>query len=111
MTAHPNPRAPKLTIDLPAIVARDRAVSSAETGKELAAALLDSAADVPLLLAELGRLWSQLLAVRLDYANLRAAAQAALSAAHDGEPDPLSYLADELSGDWPTARQSTKDVL
>lgn len=109
MTAHQNPHTPKLTIDLPAIAARDRAVSDAETGMELAAALLDSAADVPLLLAELGRLWSQLLALRLDYANLRAAAQAAVSATYDGEPDPSAYLTDELDRAWPIEYQSTKD--
>jgi hypothetical protein len=30
------------------------------------------------------------------YANLLAAARAALSAEHDGEPDPMWYLRDEL---------------
>jgi hypothetical protein len=110
MTTHSNRHAPKLTIDLPAIAARDRAVTAAENGPQLAAALLDSAADVPLLLAELGRLWGHLLALRLDYANLRAAAQAALSAARDGEPDPFAYLTDELSGTWPAERLSTQDT-
>lgn len=109
MTAHQNPHTPKLTIDLPAIAARDRAVSDAETGMELAAALLDSAADVPLLLAELGRLCSQLLALRLDYANLRAAARAAVSAAYDGEPDPFAYMTDELDLAWPIEYRSTED--
>jgi len=104
MAAHP-----KFTVDLPAIARRYRAVLRARTVDELHTALLDSAADIPLLLAELTRLWTQLLAVRLRYANLRAAARAALSAERDGEPDPLAYLADELSGQWPTDRPSTQD--
>jgi len=108
MTAHQNPRTPKLSIDLAAIAARDRAVTGAESTAELHAALLDSVSDVPLLLAEVGRLWTQLLRTRLEYANLRAAAQAALSAARDGEPDPLAYLTDELAGTWPSG-QSTLD--
>jgi hypothetical protein len=33
---------------------------------------------------------------RLDRANLAAAALASIAAQHDGEPDPLSYLRDEL---------------
>jgi hypothetical protein len=37
------------------------------------------------------------MAARLDAANLRAAIRAALGAADDGEPDPLSYLRDEFS--------------
>lgn len=110
MTAHQNPHSPKLTLDLPAIAVRYRAVSDAATGKELAAAMLDSATDVPLLMAELSRLWSQLLTLRLDHANLRAAARAALSAADDGEPDPLAYLRDELENEWPTERRSTEDT-
>lgn len=104
MTAHP-----KLTVDLPAIAGRHRAILGAGTVDQLHNALLDSATDVPLLLAELARLWTQLLALRLRYANLRAAAQATLSADRDGEPDPLAYLTDELSGQWPTEPPSTRD--
>lgn len=100
---------PKLTVDLPAIAGRHRAILDARTVDGLHNALLDSATDVPLLLAELARLWIQLLAARLQYANLRAAARATLSAERDGEPDPLAYLADELSGEWPADRPSTRD--
>ena len=103
MTAHP-----KLTVDLSAIAGRHREIVDARTVDGLHNALLDSATDVPLLLAELARLWTQLLTLRLRYANLRAAAQAALSAERDGEPDPLAYLTDELSGQWPD-RPSTQD--
>jgi len=90
-------------LDLDAIRSRyRRAVNSATPGR-LSVALLASAADVPLLLSEVDRLSTLLVDTRLEHANLRAAAHAALSAARDGEPDPLAYLADELRGEWPTA--------
>src|ERR1017187_7587957 len=58
---------------------------------------LDAAlADVPALSAEITRLQAELAGARLDLANLAAAALAALAAHYDGEPDPLSYLRDEL---------------
>jgi hypothetical protein len=97
MTAHPKP-----TVDLAAIAGRHRAITDAHTTDGLRNALLDSAADVPALLAELARL-------RLQYADLRAAAQAAVSAERDHEPDPLAYLIDQLSGQWPSGRPSTED--
>jgi hypothetical protein len=53
-------------------------------------------ADVPDLAAELTQLAAQLADTRLDRANLLAAMHAALAAHADGEPDPLSYLRDEL---------------
>lgn len=49
------------------------------------------------LCAELTRLSGELAATRLDAANLLAAACATLAACHDGEPDPLYYLRDELN--------------
>jgi hypothetical protein len=52
---------------------------------------------VPVLTSEITRLDSELQAVRLDRANLAAAARATLAASHDGDPDPLSYLCDELT--------------
>lgn len=59
--------------------------------------LIDSAlTDTPTLIAELNRLRAELAAVRRDRANLLAAARATISAQYDGEPDPLSYLRDEL---------------
>jgi len=61
-----------------------------------------SAADVPLLVSEVERLGALVIENRLAYANLRAAALAALSAARDGEPEPFAYLVDELYGAWPT---------
>lgn len=56
-----------------------------------------SLADVPVLIFEITRLDDELQAVRLDRANLAAAGRATLTAAHDSEPDPLSYLRDELT--------------
>lgn len=48
------------------------------------------------LVTEAGRLSGELAAARLDRANLLAAMRAALAAESDGEPDPLSYVRDEL---------------
>ncbi len=51
----------------------------------------------PVLLAEVTRLQAELADIRLDRANLAAAALATIGAHHDGEPDPLFYLRDELA--------------
>jgi hypothetical protein len=40
---------------------------------------------------------AELVTLRMDYANLLAAARAAVTAAIDGEPTPLAYLIDELT--------------
>ena len=53
-------------------------------------------ADTPALAAEVTRLRAELAGTRLDRANLAAAALATIAAYHDSEPDPLSYLRDEL---------------
>ncbi len=59
--------------------------------------LIDSAlADTPGLTAEIIHLRTRLTDTRRDRANLLAAARATISAAHDHETDPLSYLRDEL---------------
>ena len=76
------------------IIAGFAAVTPTLTG---AWRLIDaSLADLPTVLAELGRARTELEAVRLDRANLLAAIRATLSADADGEPDPLGYLRDEL---------------
>jgi hypothetical protein len=54
-------------------------------------------ADTPQLSAEVVRQGADLVAVRLDRANLLAAIRATLAAGHDGETDPLAYLRDELA--------------
>lgn len=56
-----------------------------------------SMADVPVFVAEITYLSSEARAARLDQANLAAAGRATLAASLDGEPDPLSYLRDELA--------------
>jgi predicted DNA-binding ribbon-helix-helix protein len=59
---------------------------------------LDTAlADNLTLSAKVARLTAELAATRLDRANLLAAIRATIAAHADGEPDPLSYLRDELN--------------
>jgi hypothetical protein len=65
----------------------------AEIWQQLEAGL----ADTPALSAEITRLRAEVADIRLDRANLLAAARAVITAHHDGEPDPLSYLRDELA--------------
>jgi hypothetical protein len=62
--------------------------------------------------AENARLRRTLAALRLRYANLLAAARATLAAAHDGEAEPLAYLADELTdhGQLPPGRPASPAV-
>ena len=65
--------------------------------------LIDMAlADLPAVLADLGRAQAELKAVRLDRANLLAAIRATIAADTGGECNPLGYLRDELeSADAP----------
>ena len=65
----------------------------AEIWQQLEAAL----ADTPALATEITRFRAELAGTRLDRANLLAAARAVITAHLDGEPDPLSYLRDELA--------------
>lgn len=57
----------------------------------------DALADIPPLTAEITSLRGQLAAARLGRANLAAAGRATLNAWRTAEPDPLSYLQDELA--------------
>jgi hypothetical protein len=59
--------------------------------------LTDALADTPALVIEITRLRAQVAEERLDRANLAAAALAAIGAHRDREPDPLSYVRDELA--------------
>jgi hypothetical protein len=69
--------------------------------------IIDQAlADLPVVLADLGRARAELEAVRLDRANLLAAIRAAVGADSEGEPDPLGYLRDEL--DSPSISAATR---
>jgi len=80
-------------------IARDIVAGFAAVTPNLAGVwrYLDTAfADVPAVLAELGRVRAELEAVRLDRANLLAAIRATLAADAESEPDPLGYLRDQL---------------
>jgi hypothetical protein len=67
-----------------------------------------SLADLPAVLADLGRTRAELEAVRLDRANLLAAIRACLAADADGEPNPIGYLRDELDAqDAPAVTRRT----
>jgi hypothetical protein len=51
--------------------------------------------------SEITRLRRALTVLRARYANLLAAARAAVAAEQDGEPDPIAYLRDELPDHTP----------
>lgn len=62
--------------------------------------------DTPHLISEITLLRTDIDAQRLACANLVAAARAAFAAQRDGEPDPFSYLRDELDAQgWPHGRR------
>jgi len=104
-----SPHTPPVLIDLGAI--RDHHLD-AETTRTLAA-LWTAAADIPVLLAEIGRLHSLLLLTRIRQADLTAAARAVIAAERDGENDPLWYIRDELAtnGKLPPRWLSAPDLL
>ena len=55
--------------------------------------------DISALLAEITRLYTELIHARLRAANLEAAMLAALHAQEDGDYDPTGYLRDEITPD------------
>jgi hypothetical protein len=80
-------------------IARDIIAGFASVTPHLAGIwrILDQAlADLPAVLADLGRTRAELEAVRLDRANLLAAIRATLAADAEGETDALGYLREEL---------------
>lgn len=85
--------APTTLIDLGAVREHHRAAERTRAY----AALWTAAADVPVLLAEIGRLESLLTLARVRHADLTAAARATVAAERDGENDPLWYVRDELA--------------
>jgi hypothetical protein len=91
------PHTPRLLVDLDAVDTRYTAVLTAAPGTGFRAALVRSVADIPALVSEVERLYALLLEQRRRYADLAAAARAALAAHTDGEADPLAYLRDELT--------------
>ncbi len=121
------PHAPLARPDLQEASNRNRHARAIVTGFSRATpALADlwqqierSLSDIPVLISEIIRLRSELAAVRLDRANLAAAGRAALAAgraalaaSQDGEPDPLSYLRDELAiQGFLAGHDATRDYL
>jgi hypothetical protein len=88
--------------DLPEALTRNQAARQLTEGladqlpADVWRSLTTAFADTPVLAAEITELRTELAGVRLDRANLAAAALATITAHQDGEPDPLSYLRDEL---------------
>lgn len=87
------PHIPRPTVDREAITAHLAAAHSRLTP----VAVWTAIADIPVMLAEIERLASLLSRARCDFADLLAAARATLDAHHDGEPDPLGYLRDQVA--------------
>jgi len=95
---------PTSTINLREVKARANTASHIITGFASVTPSLDemwqqishSLSDIPILAAEITRLGTELTRSRLHRANLAAAGRASIAADHDGEPDPLFYLRDEL---------------
>jgi hypothetical protein len=99
MTITPDnqPHTPRLQIDLDEIVsAIIIELARVQACRQCQASVPTLIDDLAHLTTEIIRLHSALIDERLISANLRAAIRAALGAHHDGEPDPLAYLRDEL---------------
>ncbi|MCI0688507.1 MAG: hypothetical protein L0Y54_14915 [Sporichthyaceae bacterium] len=90
------PRGPGRLVDLTVIQAHWLNLDPDLSGAELVDRLWLVACDVPVLLAEIERSQRLLRIARRRLADLLAATRAALAAAAEGDPDPLTYLLDEL---------------
>jgi hypothetical protein len=97
-----HPHIPRLQIDTETLLARITHARShaCDQCQDHVTSLI---AEITGLIAEIIRLHSALITERLVSANLMAAIRAALGAEHDGEPDPLAYLRDEIGDDEPDA--------
>jgi hypothetical protein len=87
---------PPLPINLEAITQHLTTLAATQSCPRCDIATTTVITDAIGLLAALAQLRAQLARTRLDNANLRAAINAALGAAEDGESDPLDYLRWEL---------------
>jgi len=65
-------------------------------------AIWTAIADIPVMLAEIQRLYALLSRARWDFADLLAATRATLAADSEGEADPLAYLRDEVAAHRPS---------
>lgn len=101
--------APATLIDLGAV--REHHLDAEQT--RTLAALWTATADIPVLLAEIGRIESVLTLTRGQHADLHAAARASIAAERDGEDDPLWYIRDELAANCklPPRWLSAADLL
>ena len=96
---HPIPferHTPPRPLDLEAITAHLHALADTQWCPRCDTAVTPVIEDVTNLLSILAQLYDELASARLEAANLRAAIHATLSAAADGEADPLAYLRWEL---------------
>jgi hypothetical protein len=98
-----NTKPPSPASDLLEVTTRNRAAMvivsalAAENPARIWELVTDALADTPALANEITNLRTRVADERLDRANLAAAALATISAHRDREPDPLSYLRDELA--------------
>jgi hypothetical protein len=88
---------PQPLIDADAIASRLQTLSHTHLCPRCEQTVIPVAHDTLQLLVEVIRLHEALRSARLESANRLAAMRAALSAARDGETDPLTYLRDELA--------------
>ncbi|WP_405582186.1 hypothetical protein [Streptomyces sp. NBC_01190] len=89
--------APRPTLDQEAVSEH----FTTATRRRTPTALWTALTDIPVLLADNRRLASLLTNARAEFANLLAAARATVHADDDGEPDPMSYLRDEVAAHDP----------
>jgi hypothetical protein len=87
---------PPLALDPRQIADRLTALDTAAICPRCRQLIAPLTADTRALLIEVTRLHEALKAARLESADRLAAMQAAIHAAREGEPDPLTYLADEM---------------
>jgi hypothetical protein len=90
---------PRLLINPEAIATRLEILDTAPLCGSCRNAVIPVTADTVALLIEAIRLWDALTVTRMESANRLAAMRAALHAAAEGEPDPQTYLRDELPAD------------
>jgi hypothetical protein len=97
--------APYSAIDMSEVMSRNQVARDIVSGFASATPTLSAAwdhiraalADARDLATEVTRLSAELATARLWHANALAAMRATISAQHDGEPDPLYYIRDELN--------------
>jgi len=90
---------PQATLNLEEISTHLNALADTQRCPRCDISVTQVITDTGHLLGELARLYNELSAAQLEAANLRAAIRATLSAAVEGESDPLAYLRWELPED------------